>query len=203
MKIAVIGATGNVGTRIVDEALSRGHSVTAIARKVGKFANDRKLNYVASDVAQPEELASVLAGHDVVVSSVGFRVSKPADFLEAVRRSGVERYLIVGGAGSLTSPHGGLHVNSPNFPALYRDEALGGLAFLEALRGVDDLDWTMLCPSALFVAGTRTDRFRLGTDELLTDANGKSWISYEDYSIALLDEIEKPHHICSRFTVGY
>jgi putative NADH-flavin reductase len=203
MKIAIIGATGNVGQRLVDEALSRGHEVTAVARNRSTLRASEQLRWAAADARQPAELAAVLKGHDAVVSSVGFRMVEPAPLIEAVRRSGVKRYLVVGGAGSLEAAPGKLLVDSPEFPALHKAEASAGKAFLDALRAVSDLDWTMLSPSALFSPGQRTGQFRLGADALLTAADGKSWISCEDYAIALLDEIERPGHIQRRFTVGY
>ena len=203
MKIAIIGATGNVGKRLVDESLSRGHSVTAIARDPGKLQASPGLTLVTGDAHQPETLAPLLAGQAVVVSTVGFLMVKSEALIAAVRRSGVKRYLVVGGAGSLEVSPGNLLVDSPHFPALYKEEAMAGKAFLQALRKVDDLGWTMLSPSALFSAGERSTKFRLGLDALLTSAEGKSWISYEDYAIAMLDEIEHPKHLKRRFTVGY
>jgi putative NADH-flavin reductase len=203
MKIAIIGATGNVGSRLVDEALSRGHHVTAIARNAARLPPDANLVFSAADASDTEQLARALGGHDVVISATPFRLVKPEDLIGAVRRSGVKRYLVVGGAGSLEVAPGLALVDSPGFPALYREEALAGKAFLAALRRVDDLDWTMLSPSALFTAGTRTGTFRLGHDSLLTAANGKSWISFEDFAIAMLNEVEHPQHIRQRFTVGY
>lgn len=203
MKIAIIGATGNVGRRLVDEALRRDHSVTAIARNTSALTPTPKLALVQADAHDPAALAAVLAGHDAVLSSVSFRMVEPAPLIAAVRRSGVKRYLVVGGAGSLEVAPGGLLVDSPNFPAPYKEEASKGKLFLDALRGVDDLEWTMLSPSALFVAGERTGTFRLGSDSLLTASDGKSWISYEDYAVAMLDEIEQPKHVRRRFTVGY
>ncbi|MDQ0393098.1 NAD(P)-dependent oxidoreductase [Labrys monachus] len=203
MKIAIIGATGNVGTRIVDEALRRSHAVTAIARDPSKLGERAGLTPVAADANVPGALAPLLAGHDAIVSSVRFSGSQPDLLIDAVRRSGVKRYLVVGGAGSLETAPGTLLIESPHFPPAYFDEASRGKAFLDILRGVSDLDWTMLSPSALFVPGERTGSFRLGDDTLLTAADGKSWISYEDFAVALIDEIEAPKHLRSRFTVGY
>jgi len=203
MKIAIIGATGNVGSRLVDEALSRGHRVRAIARNPGRLAPDDNLTFSAIDAAATGELSAALAGHDVVISAIQFVQVKPESLIEAVRRSGVRRYLVVGGAGSLDVAPGLALVDSPGFPALYREEALAGKAFLAALRTVADLDWTMLSPSALFTAGQRTGAFRSGHDSLLTAADGKSWISFEDFAVALLNEIEHPQHVRQRFTVGY
>ena len=203
MKLAIIGATGNVGTRLVAEALGRGHRVTATARDPAKLAARDGLTAVAGDAGQPAALAPLLAGHDAIVSAVAFRQSEPAKLIEAVRRSGVLRYLVVGGAGSLEVVPGKLLIDSPHFPEFAREEASRGKVFLDVLRTVDDLDWTLLSPSALFVAGERTGTFRLGGDHLLTGADGKSWITYEDYAVALLDEIEAPQHVRRRFTVGY
>ncbi|HEV2673844.1 MAG TPA: NAD(P)-dependent oxidoreductase [Aliidongia sp.] len=203
MKLAIIGATGNVGTRLVAEALHRGHRVTAIARDPLKLDRRDGLLPVAGDADQPDRLAPLLADHDAVVSSVAFRLSDPHRLIEAVRRSGVKRYLVVGGAGSLEAAPGTLLIDTPHFPEFAREEAGRGKIFLDVLRPVDDLDWTMLSPSALFVAGERTGTFRLGGDALLTAADGKSWISFEDYAVAMLDEIEKPTHVRRRFTVGY
>ncbi len=203
MKIAVIGATGNVGTRLVNEALSRGHKVTAIARNTGNLPPDKNLSVVSVDASDTEKLASAIKGHDAVISSLRFRGLKPETLIDAVRSSGVKRYLVVGGAASLEVAPGKALLDSPDFPPQYFEEASGGRAFLQALRKVSDLDWTFLSPSVLFIAGQRTGKFRLGKDSLLTAADGKSWISYEDFSIAMIDEIERPRHIRSRFTVGY
>lgn len=202
MELAIIGVTGNVGRRILDEALLRGHTVKGISRDPSKIGPRDGLMLVSGDVNRPEALAPILAGSGVVVSSVRFRVSDPAKLIDAVRHSGVKRYLIVGGAGSLEVAPGKLLVDSPGFPEMYKEEASGGKVFLDALRVVDDLDWTMLSPSALFTEGKRTGVFRLGTDTLLTGVDGKSWISYEDFAVALLDEIEDPKHRRKRFTAG-
>ena len=203
MKIAIIGATGNVGSRLVDEALSRGHQVTAVARNASRLPPDEKLTFSAADATDPEQLSRALVGHDVVISATPFRQVKPESLISAVRRSGVKRYLVVGGAGSLEVSPGHALVDSPGFPALYKEEALAGKAFLEALRKVDDLDWTMLSPSALFTDGKRTGMFRLGQNSLLTAADGKSWISFQDFAVAMLDEVEHSQHTRQRFTVGY
>ncbi|AWN55193.1 NAD(P)-dependent oxidoreductase [Methylobacterium sp. 17Sr1-1] len=200
-KVAVIGATGNVGARLVAELVARGHRVTAISRNPTK-APSPQVEAVAGDVREPEGLSRLLAGHDAVVSAVRFGDTDPQALIGAVRGSGVARYLVVGGAGSLEVAPGQRLVDQPDFPAAYKDEALRGAAFLDALRGVTDLDWSFLSPSALIGPGERTGRFRLGGDQLLVGEDG-SRISYEDYAVALADEIERPAHIRRRFTVGY
>jgi uncharacterized protein len=203
MKIAIVGATGNVGKRIVDEALHRGHHVTGIARDPFKLSPQNGLILAKGDANDSAKLGQLLAEHDVVISSIMFLHSEIAALVEAVRASGVKRYLVVGGAGSLEVAPGKLLVNQPDFPDFVKAEATKGSEYLNYLREIKDLDWTFLSPSALFQAGERTGVFRLGKDELLVGSDGRSWISYEDYAIALLDEVENPKHIQQRFTVGY
>ncbi|OWY28393.1 NAD(P)-dependent oxidoreductase [Herbaspirillum robiniae] len=203
MNIALIGATGNVGSRILEEALRRGHQVIAIARDAGKIAARDKLTARSADVKDTAALAAAIAGADVVVSSGRFANFTAVDVLPALKQAGVKRLAVVGGAGSLEIAPGKALVDTPDFPAEYKPEATAGRAFLNDLRGEKDIAWTFLSPSALFIAGERTGKFRLGADQLLADAAGKSWISYEDYAIALLDELEQPKHLRARFTVGY
>lgn len=201
-KVALIGASGNAGTRILKELSDRGHSVTAIARNPDRIAALPQVVARAGDLYHVETLARLLEGHDAVISAVHFSASDPQALLSAVRASGVKRYLVVGGAGSLEVAPGQRLIDQPDFPGAYKAEAQAGAAFLDLLRGADDLEWTFLSPSAMFVPGERTGSFRLGRDELLTHAGGSS-ISFEDYAIALVDEIERPAHIRQRFTVGY
>jgi len=202
MKIALIGASGNAGSRIAAELSSRGHAVTAIARNADKIAKLPGVTPLAADIADTDALASALKGHDAIVSSVHFTASDPDQLIGAVKASGVKRYLVVGGAGSLEVAPGVKLVDTPQFPAQYKEEATKGGVFLDKLRGETDLDWTFLSPSAAFVPGERTGKFRLGGDALLTNEAGSS-ISFEDYAIALADEIEAPKHSRQRFTVGY
>ena len=131
-----------------------------------------------------------------------FAASDPNILIEAVRAAGVKRYIVVGGAGSLEVAPGVKLIDTPQFPAIYKEEAGKGGEFLDLLRKEPTLDWTFLSPSALFIAGERTGKFRLGKDQLLTNDKGSS-ISFEDYAIALVDELEKPGHSRRRFTVGY
>jgi len=203
MQIAVIGASGNAGSRITAELARRGHQVTAIVRHPEKVPVQANVTALTGDVQDPAGLAARLAGHDAAVSSVRFIDSDPARLISAAKASKVGRYLVVGGAGSLEVAPGIRLVTTPGFPAAYKAEAEAGAAFLDLLRGESDLNWTFLSPSALFVAGDRTGRFRLGTDQLLTAADGKSSISFEDFAVALADEIERPAHPRQRFTVGY
>lgn len=201
-KIALIGASGNAGSRILKELSDRGHQVTAIARNPEKIASLPNVVAKKGDVFDQAGLSELLKGHDAVISSVHFTASDPATLIEAVRASGVQRYLVVGGAGSLEIAPGQRVVDLPDFPAAYKAEATKGAEFLDILKQEKQLDWTFLSPSAEFVPGERTGKFRLGKDSLLSNDEG-SRISFEDYAIALVDEIEKPQHSRQRFTVGY
>jgi putative NADH-flavin reductase len=203
MKIAVIGASGNAGSRITAELARRGHAVTAIARHPEKIARLADVIPTQGDAADEAGLTRLLRGHDAAISSIHFLASDPRKLIGAARASGVGRYLVVGGAGSLEVGPGVRLVTTPGFPAQYKAEAEKGGDFLDLLRQERELNWTFLSPSALFVPGDRTGRFRLGTDQLLTGVDGKSWISFEDFAVALADEIDRPAHIRRRFTVGY
>jgi uncharacterized protein len=200
--VALIGASGRAGSAILKELSDRGHKVTAIARNPEKIATLPNVTAKKGDVFDKNGLAALLKDHDAVVSAVHFSASDPSALIEAVRAAGAKRYLVVGGAGSLEVAPGKRLVDQPDFPAAYKAEALKGGEFLDLLKGEKQLDWTFLSPSALFVAGERTGKFRLGKDTLLTHDKGSS-ISFEDYAIALVDEIEKPAHSRARFTVGY
>jgi len=203
MKIALIGATGFIGSRILDEALNRGHLVTAIVRNPEKVPARTGVTARRGNVFDQAGLAKLVAGHDVVISAVHFLQSDAAKLLAAVKQAGVKRYLVVGGAGSLKIGPGQDLVDSPHFPPQYRDEASKGRDFLNLLRGETTLDWTFLSPAAVIEPGSRTAKFRLGKDDLVADAAGESRISAEDYAVALLDEVEKPQHIRQRFTLAY
>jgi uncharacterized protein len=203
MKIAVVGASGNAGSRIVAELARRGHAVTAIARNPEKIAKLPNVTAKPGDIHDQGSLTRLLAGHDAAISSVHFLASDPIKLIAAAKDSKVGRYLVVGGAGSLEVAPGVRLVTTPGFPAQYKAESEKGAAFLDLLKVQKELNWTFLSPSALFTAGERTGKFRLGTDQLLTGPDGKSWISFEDFAVALADEIERPAHIRQRFTVGY
>ncbi|RBP16857.1 hypothetical protein DFR50_104135 [Roseiarcus fermentans] len=203
MKVALIGASGQAGSRILAELSARGHAITAIARHPDKIAALPGVTAVAGDVYDQAGLVALIRGHDAVISSVHYTDSDPAGILAAVRESGVKRYFVVGGAGSLEVAPGVRLIDTPQFPELYRAEATKGGEFLELLRATaGDLDWTFLSPAAMFVPGERTGKFRVGKDQLLANDQGSS-ISFEDYAIAAVDELEKPAHVRERFTVGY
>ncbi|MDR3530901.1 MAG: NAD(P)-dependent oxidoreductase [Rhodopila sp.] len=203
MKVALIGVTGRVGSRLAAELLARGHSVTGIARTLPKEQLRPGITVSLADATKPSTLVHVIAGHDAVISASRFQTSDADALIAAVNQAGVKRLLVVGGAGSLEVAPGKPLVQTADFPDLYKSEALAGVRFLGRLRNEKDLDWTFLSPSAEFAPGTRTEKFRTGGDELLVDANGKSWISMEDFAIALVDELEHPKHSRQRFTVGY
>ena len=203
MKIAVAGASGRAGSCITAELARRGHSVTGIARNPDKIAKLANVTAVAGDANDRAALAKLWAGHDAAVSSIHFTVSDVETLIGAAKDSTVPRYLVVGGAGSLEVAPGVRLVTTPNFPAQYKAEAEKGAAFLDRLRQEKELNWTFLSPSALIYFGNRTGKFRLGTDQLLVDSSGKSWISFEDFAVAMADEIERPAHVRKRFTVGY
>lgn len=189
MKIALIGASGSAGLRILNELVRRDHSVTAIVRNPDRVPQHESVVALKGNIHDNAALTAQLVGHDAVVSSVHFTVTDPHALVEAVKQSGVSRYLVVGGAGSLEVRHGVALFTTPEFPAAYKEEAVRGAEFLEVLRSEQDLDWTYLSPSAMFFSGERTGIFRLGKDQLLSDENG-SRISFEDYAVALVDEIE-------------
>jgi hypothetical protein len=194
--IAILGITGRAGSRIATELLQRGHTVTGIARNVSKTAAQPDLKLEAADATDAHTLATVLQGHDVVVSSTPFvgGIDAPT-LIAAARQAGVKRVVVVGGAGSLEVAPGVALIDTPEFPAIYKAESSSGRAFLQGLRAETEL--------AIFEPGPRTGHFRLGGDQLLVDVDGQSHISMEDYAIALADEIETPRHPRARFTVGY
>jgi uncharacterized protein len=202
MKVAVIGASGRGGSRIVDELVRRGHEVTAIARNPEKIKMQSGVKAVWGDLFDAG-FYKVLSDHDAVVSAVHFAASDPHKLIEAVRSAGVKRYVVMGGAGSLEVAPGVRLIDTPAFPAAYKDEAAKGGAFLDILRAERELDWTFVSPAAEINFGARTGKFRLGKDQLLVDAEGKSRVSFEDYAVALVDELERPHHSRQRFAVAY
>lgn len=212
MNIALIGATGFIGAQLLKEALARGHRVTALVGHPEKLAGQPGVEVVGVDVQDRAALAGKLRGHDVVVSAFsghanddiyGYYVRGIRSIIAATAQAEVARLLVVGGAGSLEVAPGVQVVDTPEFPEQWKASALGAREALNILRGEKELNWTMLSPSALIAPGPRTGKFRLGTDQLLVSAKGKSEISLEDYAVAMLDEVEKPAHQRQRFTVGY
>jgi uncharacterized protein len=202
--IAILGITGRVGSRIAAELLKRGHTVTGIARKVDGVTAQPGLTVAAADATSASAIVPLIEGHDVLISSTRFAGgSDAATLVAAVKRAGVPRLLVVGGAGSLEVAPGVAAVDTPQFPQAYKPEALAGRTFLQALRTEQQLDWTFLSPSAELMPGERTGHYRVGGEQMLFDAKGASHISMEDYAIALVDEIETPRHSRQRFTVGY
>ncbi|MFI9237188.1 NAD(P)H-binding protein [Streptomyces cinnamoneus] len=212
MRITVFGAAGNVGSRVVTEALSRGHEVTAVVRDSARFPQlHEQARAEVGDASNPEDVARLSAGQDLVIGatrpapgSEGDLVKATEGLLAGLAGTGV-RLLVVGGAGSLILPgtDGTTVIDGPDFPAGWRGIALACNAQLAACRAETEVDWAYLSPSALLEPGTRTGTYRLGTDELLVDADGNSAISMEDLAVVLLDEAEQPRHHRTRFTAGY
>jgi uncharacterized protein len=203
MRIALIGATGNVGSKILTEALSRGHQVTGIARRVNKLDGRSGVTAKQADLADEKAIADAVRGHDAIVVSVRHQHNDVLDAFAAAKKAGVKRVLIVGGAASLEISPGVRLVDTPNFPAEIKVEALPAAEALKRIREERELEWTFLSPSIMLVPGERTGKFRTGTDQVLKDEKGDSRISQEDLAVAILDELEKPRHIRRRFTVGY
>ena len=211
MKIALIGASGFIGSGLLAEALSRGHQVTALVGRPERLAPAAGLTAQGTDVMDAARLSAQLAGHDAVISAFsghaqeGVRAyyNRGVDaILAATRQAGVPRLLMVGGAGSLEVAPGVRVVDSPDFAAQWKDTALGAGDTLDKLRQESALDWTLLSPAAVIAPGPRTGQFRLGGDQLLTDANGDSKISVADYAVAIMDELEHPAHSRQRFSVA-
>ncbi|MDF0642622.1 MAG: NAD(P)-dependent oxidoreductase [Nitrospira sp.] len=213
MKIALIGATGFVGSAILKEALDRGHEVTAIVRDPEKLQPHPNLHPQKGDVSGTDEVARLVAGHDAVISAFNPGWGNPDIYnqqvkgtkaiISGVKKAGVMRLLFVGGAGSLEVKPGVQSVDLPEFPREWKQGALATREALNMLRTETSLEWSFLSPPADLSPGRRTGKFRLGTDQLLKDAEGNSRISVEDYAMAMVDEVERPAHIRQRFTVGY
>ncbi len=202
MKIAVLGASGRAGSEITKEAAARGHEVLAIARNPEKIAAAPGVTAQAGDASDPAALSALISGSDAVISALHFDV--PAEtVLSAIRTASVPRLLVTGGAASLEVAPGKRLIDSPDFPEEWKPFAMGGITFLDALKQVDDVDWTFFSPAALIFEGPRTGTYRPGTDQLVTDDAGESRISFADYAIAMIDELEAPKHSRARFTAAY
>ena len=203
MKIALIGATGYVGSHLLKELLLRGHDVTAVARDTRTLQPQARLGVRQFDFNDADALKAALAGADAVVIAVKFQASDPSRILSAAAEAGVKRVLVIGGAGSLRTISGADLVDTPQMPEQWKPEARAAREFLEKLRAEQVLDWTFVSPSALLQNGERTGKFRIGGDALLVDENGESRISLPDLAIAVADELERSKHSRQRFTVGY
>ena len=213
MKIALFGATGHVGHAILDEALSRGADVTAIVRDPSRLSNTNpKVKVVTGDIAKPDTWLDAVRGADAVIASISARRNgsnaavpgQATTVLDNLSKAGVKRLLWVGGAGSLLTPAGTRVVDDPHFPDAWKEEALGQAEALEAFRhSKSDIDWTFISPAALLEDGPRTGKYRVGGDQLLVDADGKSHISIPDCAAALLDRVEKNDARRQRVTFAY
>lgn len=213
MKLVLIGATGFVGTQVLKEALSRGHQVKAVVRNVDKLPQHENLTPVAADVYDEAALAKALAGADAVVSAFNPGWGDPEirtrfvagskAITAAVKAAGLKRLLVVGGAGSLFVAPGVQLVDTPEFPAEWKEGALGAREALTLIQGEDALDWTFLSPAILLEPGDRTGAYRVGADAPLSTGEGPGKISAADLAVAILDEIERPQHLRKRFTVAY
>lgn len=216
MKLVLFGATGNVGRRVAAEALRRGHAVTGVVRDPDAVQSpDPRIRLVKGDATSADSVASAARGADAVVSAISPRPNArglPAPSLETnaralidgLRRAKVQRVLYVGGAGTLEVAPGRQLVDQPGFPDAYKAEALEGRAALTVWRGeAKGLDWTYLSPAAEIGPGERTGRYRTTGDQFLADGSGRSYITFEDYAVAVLDELEQPQHVGRRFGVAY
>jgi len=220
LKLIVYGATGRVGSRVVEEALNRGHRVTAVSRDPGRVKQKHEnLSAVQGDVLDPASVAALVDGQDIVVVSVRGSVDKSKEPEKTVHRMAAEvvvnvlrdfgaaapRLIFVGGAGSLEVEPGVLYADKLPFfmPGFVRQEIAGHVLTLAYLRGVDDVRWTYISPPKKFKPGKRSGDYRIGGDQMLKDARGKSRISMEDFSVALIDEAENSNFIGRRFSVAY
>lgn len=213
--VTLIGASGFVGTAILNELLARGHRVTAVVRNPGKIGiKSPSLTVVQADVTDTSALVAACKGRDAVISAYNPGWTNPNIYeetlrnypliLEAVRQSGVRRLLCVGGAGTLFCAPGLRVVDSGVIP----DAIMGGVRslgefYLNTLMNEKEIDWIFFSPAGTLEPGKRTGKFRLGKDDLIVDENGNSHISVEDYAVAMVDELENPKHHYERFTIGY
>lgn len=202
MKIAVLGASGRAGSEITRELAARGHLVTAIARKPEVIATAPGVTAVAADASDAGALGALLKGHDAVISALHFDIPA-ATLLSALKQAGVERLLVTGGAASLEVAPGIRLIDTPDFPEAWKGPAMGGIAFLEDLRRESVVDWTFFSPAALIFEGPRLGHYRTDSDRLVTDEAGESKISFADYAIAMIDELEQHRHSRARFTAAY
>nr|WP_315395603.1 NAD(P)-dependent oxidoreductase [uncultured Sphingobacterium sp.] len=209
MKVAIIGASGFIGSAILNEALSRGHDITAIVRNPEKVSvSNPRLNVNKGDVIKEEELVSLLKGNEAVISAYSANDSSTyvkaiTAIINATKKAGITRLLAVSGAGSLEVKSGVQLLDTPEFPAEWKDGATATRDAFDVIKQVTDLDWSVLSPAMVIEPGPRTGIFRLGKDQVLFNDKGESKISTADFAVALLDELERPAHIKQRFTLAY
>lgn len=217
MNIAIIGATGFVGSAILNEALNRGHQVTALVRNPGKLSvHHEHLKIVKTDILNIGQVKDVLSGNDAVISAYNSGWSNPNiydDFIagskaiqQGVKESGVKRLIVIGGAGSLEIKPGLQLIDTPDFPEAYKPGASAARDYLNIIRQENELDWTYFSPAPEMNVGnpgTRTGKYRTSKDTPVFDEQGRSKLSVEDLAVAVLDELEKPAHIRERFTAAY
>ena len=213
MNIALIGATGFIGAPILSELLSRGHQVTVLARNPSKLAPQPGLTVVAADALDAKQVAQAVAGHEAVISAYNPGWSEPKihdlhleasqAIVDGVKQAGVKRLLVVGGAGSLYVAPGQQLVDTPQFPAQYKQGALAAREALNRIKRETTLDWSFVSPPIGLAPGERTGKYRLGADELLAGQGEQpAGISVPDLAVAIVDEIEQPRHLQRRFTVA-
>lgn len=210
MKVALYGASGKSGSRILKELLSRGHQVIAIARDPARVPRlGAKVSVKQDDLSEPRSIAAAIDGAEAVISAYAPPPDKPEEIVGVTRRqveafnNGLKaRLIVVGGAGGLNVAPGVSLVDSGYLPEAYLPIAKAHVEALHVLRD-STIDWTYLAPAADFGPGERTGKFRLGKDELIADVQQQSRISMEDYAVALVDELEQPRHRRQRFSVGY
>ncbi|KYN87497.1 NAD-dependent dehydratase [Vibrio cidicii] len=211
MKVAVLGASGWIGSQIVEEAVTRGHQVIVLVRNPSAIER-QDVEVRQLDVLAEQDFAQALQGVDTVIASIGGRAAgnhdmverSAAKLLEQLPNVGVKRLLWVGGAGSLEVAPGVQLVTVPDFPAEYKDEALAQSQALQVFRHSDSpLNWTFVSPAAEIFPGEKVGHFRVGGDQLLTDAQGHSKISVADFASAMLDELETAKHAKQRISVAY
>ena len=203
MNIVLAGATGNIGSRILDEALRRGHRVTGLTRDPAKLGARDRLQAKKANTAEVAAFTDALKGHDAAILSVKWNENDVHHVLDALRKAGVKRCLFVVGAGSLLRTDGRTHFDHMAEKGIQPPTSKPAALALAEVQKATDLEWTAISPPASIQPGERTGKFRLGRDHLLEDDKGKSEISREDFAIAILDEIEKPKHIRQRFTAAY
>lgn len=202
MKVAVLGASGRVGSEITKELVRRGHKVLAVVRNSTAVPHTPEVTPVVADAFDPEALSKLILGNEAVISALRFDV--PAEtLLSAVRQAGITRLLVTGGAGSLEVGPGLRLIDAPNFPEEAKPFVMGGITFLDDIRTEKDIDWIFFSPAAELFDGPRLGHYRLGSDKLVTDAAGISKISFADYAIAMVDELEQQQHSRERFTAAY